>query len=243
MNSITKFERFDSNGLELVVDTSTGKAYASISATARMLETSRTNIQNEISKGVQDYLVTNAEIETPGGLQGCKLLSADVIFKLAFKYHPQLAMRMGAAGANVYMLGLAGYQTKVVESSPIEQHRQLPPVRDAIDYANAIKTLEGMQDSRLKRLLDARLTAELSLDRINQSQPLLAVEQPKQYTTATVRAAQLGYSAQKIGTGSRLGTFVGKTAKREFQDWQGQYLVWHYEVNDALDSAIHAYFS
>lgn len=121
--------------------------------------------------------------------------------------------------------------------------RQLPPVRDAIDYANAIKVLEGMQDSRLKRLLDARLTAELSVDRVNQPQPLLPAEQPKQYTTATVRAAQLGYSAQRIGNGSALGNFVGKAIKQEFRDWQGQYMVWHYEVSDELDDRIHAYFS
>jgi hypothetical protein len=123
------------------------------------------------------------------------------------------------------------------------EFQSLPPQRDAIDYANAATQVSALPEGRLKRLLDARLVSELSLDRVNQSQALLPAEQPKQYTTATVRAAQLGYGAQQIGGGTGLGTFVGKAVKREFRDWQGQYLVWHYEVNDELDARIHAYFS
>lgn len=112
MTSLTKFVRFDSEGLELVVNTDTGLAYATVSAVARMLEISKSTA----SEGVRSYDVINGEIETEGGLQGVRLVSADVVFKLAFKYHPQLAMKMGAVGANLYMLGLAGYKTSIVEA-------------------------------------------------------------------------------------------------------------------------------
>jgi hypothetical protein len=117
-NSIVPtYERFDANGLELVVDTSTGKAYASIRAASRMLEAPESTIRLAL-KGAQDYGVVNAEIQTPGGLQGAQLYSSDVVFKLAIKYHPELAVKMGSAGANVYMLKLAGYSIAAQEIKP-----------------------------------------------------------------------------------------------------------------------------
>ena len=67
--------------------------------------------------------------------------------------------------------------------------------------------------------------------------------EPKQeITIAKVRAKELGYSEKQIGSGSALGTFVGKKVKHLFKERIGVYDVKHYEVNDELDSAIHAYF-
>jgi phage antirepressor YoqD-like protein len=106
---VPNFVRFDSEGLELVVDTTTGKAYASKRATARMLEVDEKTVRN----CADSYTVINAQIQTPAGLRSADLLPAFVVFKLAQKYHPQLADRMGEAGANVYLLGLAGYKVQV----------------------------------------------------------------------------------------------------------------------------------
>jgi hypothetical protein len=103
-----------------------------------------------------------------------------------------------------------------------EAPRQLPPVRDAIDYANATETVKSLPDCRLKRLLEARIVAELSIDVVNQKQ-LGAIEPAKNYTTATVRAAQLGYSAKQIGSGASLGKFVKLEIAPDFEDWQGQF--------------------
>lgn len=55
-------------------------------------------------EGGVNYNVINAEIPTSKGMQRGVLVPADVVFDLAFKYHPGLARKMGAAGANVYML-------------------------------------------------------------------------------------------------------------------------------------------
>ena len=131
---------------------------------------------------------------------------------------------------------------EIAESAaPIVVERQLPPQRDAIDYANAAIQVSSLPDSRLKRLLDARLVAELSIDVVNQKQ--IAPSEPvKNYTTATVRAAMLGYSANQIGNGSSLGKFIKAEITPDFSDWQGQFNVVHYEVCSALDSRIHAYF-
>ena len=116
MSSISKYENLvNSDGLEFVVDINKGLAYASIRATARMLGVDEKTIRNNVKKGADNYTVINAEILTGGGLQSADLLPADVVFKLAFKYRPDLAMLMGTAGANLYMLGLAGYVVKIEE--------------------------------------------------------------------------------------------------------------------------------
>ena len=112
----SNFVRFDSQGLELVVDTGTGKAYASVSATARMLEISKSTV----SSAFDNQETTEAQIHTESGSKTVRLASADVVFDLAFKYHPSLARKMGAAGANVYMLGLAGYKI-AIESPKVPQ--------------------------------------------------------------------------------------------------------------------------
>lgn len=125
---------------------------------------------------------------------------------------------------------------------PVEPTQRLMPVRDAVDYIQAADTLSKLPDNRLTRLLNQRLVHELSLENVNQKQIAPAVEEVKQYTTATVRASQLGYSAKQIGNGTSLGKFVKAEIAPDFSDWQGQYMVNHFEVNDRLDSRIHAFF-
>lgn len=116
----SNFVRFDSDGLELVVDTTNGKAYASISATARMLETARSTIQSAIL-ACRDIQTTSAEIPTNKGLQAAELLTAFSVYKLAQKYHPLLADAMGDAGANLYLLNLAGYKVQVEPNLPTDE--------------------------------------------------------------------------------------------------------------------------
>jgi hypothetical protein len=123
-NIVPSFEQFKSDdGLELVVNITTGLAYASISATARMLGIDRSNLKR-VLKGGSNFTVLDAEVSTAGGIQGCSLLSASVVFSLAIDINPDLAKKMGDAGANLYMLKLAGYTTKIEEVPMIESDRQ-----------------------------------------------------------------------------------------------------------------------
>ena len=118
----------------------------------------------------------------------------------------------------------------------------LLPTRDIVDYVNAADILARLPDNRLTRLLSQRFVHELSLDNVNQKLLNPAIEVQKQYTTATVRASQLGYSAKQIGNGTSLGKFVKAAIMPDFVDWQGQYKVNHFEVNENLDSRIHLFF-
>ena len=161
---------------------------------------------------------------------------------------PRAALRLGmllrdseiAKQVRTVILNIA------VTPPPVEfEVRTVPrliPVRDAVDYIQAADTLAKLPDSRLTRLLNQRLVDEVALVAVNQKQIAPAIEQIKQYTTATVRASQLGYSAKQIGNGASLGKFVKVEIAPEFSDWQGQYMVNHFEVSDRLDSRIHAFF-
>ena len=78
---------------------------------------------------------------------------------------------------------------------------------------------------------------------IQNAQNLLPSSAPaKHYTTVMIRASQLGYSAKQIDGGASLGKYVKQTIQPDHKDWQGQYQVWQYEVNDQLDARIHSFF-
>ena len=166
-------------------------------------------------------------------------LSRLMCYMVAMNADPEkemVALAQGYFAKQTYKQELAEPQLPV---QPVV--RQLAPQRDAIDYIQATATLAQLPNSRLKRLLDARLVAELSIDIVNQKQ-IAPLAEVKNYTTATVRSAMLGYSATQIGTGSGLGKFIKAEIAPDFSDWQGQFYVAHYEVCAALDSRIHAYF-
>lgn len=124
----------------------------------------------------------------------------------------------------------------------IEPSIKALPTRDAIDYIEAADKLAKLPDSRLTRLLSQMFVSEVALISANQRQIAPATEVQKQYTTATVRASQLGYTAKQIGNGTSLGKFVKAVIEPDFVDWQGQYKVNHFEVNETLDARIHLFF-
>ena len=122
-----------------------------------------------------------------------------------------------------------------------ETPKPLPPkTRDVIEYVEASEKILNFPDSRLQRLLKARLEHELSLQEVNQK--MLTSSQSDNYTTVTVLAHSLGYSSQQIGNGVKLGRYVKQYIAPAFKDYQGQYEVWHYKVTDRLKNVIHDYF-
>jgi hypothetical protein len=138
-SNIVRFENND--GLEFYIDEAAGLAYAHVRAIARMLDgcASLGTINNRI-RSVQKEVVKTAEIQTAKGLRSVQLYPASVVFDLALEFNPALAKAMGAAGANVYLLGLAGYQVSVapaIKKDPVEMALALSAV-----YAEHAKNLQ-----------------------------------------------------------------------------------------------------
>ena len=119
------------------------------------------------------------------------------------------------------------------------QQKQLPS-RDAIEYIEATEKLNNMEDSILKNLLRDTLVDELGLKK---NQKLLSPQDRKDLTIVKVRAKELGYTETQIGNGSALGCFVKSLVKPQFRENVGRFKVWHYEISNELDNAIHSYFS
>lgn len=159
-NSLSVYERFESNGLELLVNTNTGKAYASISAAARMLDRNESTIRTALTSRNLD--VINAETPTATGLKTSRLLSAETLYDLAFDYNLPLAKKMGAAGANLYMLNLAGYKTKVVDKE----------LEDAADYKlKTIKYTLGVFNSLQNSMFEPAVLAQLEINAVLKIDP------------------------------------------------------------------------
>ena len=192
-------------------------------------------------KGTNEYLEALSE-----AMQICIGLLLEVENGTTTWAHPDIAIEFAGWCSMPFKIQMNRWINELMATGTVSIAPQPEPVRelprrDAIEYINATATLATLPDSRIKRLLDARLVAELSIDVVNQRQ-ITPVEDVKNYTTATVRAAMLGYSTKQIGNGSSLGKFIKSEITPDFSDWQGQFSVAHYEVCDALDSRIHAYF-
>jgi hypothetical protein len=109
-----------------------------------------------------------------------------------------------------------------------------PKVYSIQENIECARTLYALPDGYLKELLRDALVAELS-------QKQLAATKPE-YIAVAVRATELGYSLQQIGTGRELGRYAKNLVEPAFRERVGKYDTWYYLLNDRLDEAIHSYF-
>lgn len=121
------FESFNPDGLELVVNTTTGVAFASISATARMLGKPESTVRGWCNGTSRKFDTTLAQIPTVTGLKTSRLIDAVTLYDMATDHNPELARQMGRVGANLYLLNQAGYKVKIEETTPLST--QIPPTR------------------------------------------------------------------------------------------------------------------
>jgi hypothetical protein len=144
--------RFEHDGLELYVDESTGLAYAHYRAMMRMfgIEGSAETLRRRL-KGASKDQVKTAEILTAGGLQVASLYPATVVFEMAMEFCPDLARKMGAAGANVFMCGLAGYQVAIATKpkTALELAKEQVRLLEQLELQQAqIKILEEVAEQQ-----------------------------------------------------------------------------------------------
>jgi hypothetical protein len=208
--------KYEQNGLELWVDESTGLAYAHMRAIARMLGLDSTGTLQRRLKGVPTTDVKTAEVLTAGGIQGVSLYPSSVVFDLAFEFNPELARAMGTCGANVYMLGQAGYQVKV-EAAPIVDPVLLP-YQQAVVISDAIRhvsdNIRHITDTLFDHPRLSQILIDSSMNTIIEKQPQL----PGKSMRGVVEiASEMGYKVDHSNR-TKLGQYVAKQGHRSIKE-------------------------
>jgi hypothetical protein len=142
---------FVKDGLELVIDTNSGEAFASTRATARMVEKNESTIRDFLA--AREFDLKSAEINTPGGIQGARLLNELQIYDVCEKYKPSLLKAFAQAGLRIYLHKLAGFEVKstAAPQSPSILPKLTPNIPD---------TLSILTHGQLKRLFYYRINIE-----------------------------------------------------------------------------------
>lgn len=246
----SNLQRFDRNGIELIIDRVTGEAWATVRGYARMSGRDASTVSRR-TKGDAPEAIKQAQIQTEGGLQGVALIPANICFKWAIKDNPALAEAMGTAGATIYMHQLAGFKATSdaiaqPEPTPSPQPPQLTSaerVKLAV-ATDAIFAKYGMAENpRFKQLAQ-----DFMGDLLGFNQNALPASDTEKWCGVAERAEQLGYPvALVVKHRSQLGRWVATRVNgwiKEDRLCNGtQRPINLYRVTPQLDGAIAAYFA
>lgn len=111
MQNLTYDRHTTDNGIEVIIENPTGKAFFTQTGYAILSNLTQQAV-NKRCKGYNRDELKMAEVLTPGGLQGYNLIPAGLAFKWSMKDNPDLAIRMGECGATVFAYQLAGIKVK-----------------------------------------------------------------------------------------------------------------------------------
>jgi phage anti-repressor protein len=183
-----------------------------------------------------DYRLSRRVAENPLGGRPTETITLSIE---CFKVWSMMAGTEQGRKVRLYFLECEKIaKEKMITPSPTPV-RNLP---SSVEYLNAWKELKEMPKDKMTLLIEYRMMSELEIENVNQRFLTGNPEKQQHLTTVNIRAKQLGYTEKQIGDGKTLGSFVKKRVKPHAKDWQGQYQVWHYIVNDELDKVIHSYF-
>lgn len=213
---MTNLTRFEQDGLELVIDTQTGEAFASIRAVARMCDRNESSIRT--FTGARNLELKSAEILTPGGLQGARLLTEDQILDIIAVYKPELVKAFAKLGLRASLHQLAGYTVtttaiqKSNEQSVLSSEIIKTDIIFGTDQHNYWSTQNNIRMAALFEAYTAQKITTLLLD--SPIQPLtngkpVNVTENIHYEGAVDVSIRLGFNVPKNYEGS-LGTFVKK---------------------------------
>ena len=164
----SSLQRFDHDGIELIIDTQTGKSFASISGYARMSGKIPSTISRRLTmSGLREKGLEQAQIETASGLQTVVLIPEDVICQWLIKDNHELALKVMQLGVRLFLHTIAGFQIK---SDAIEsQIAELTAKIEKLDYREIdyIDEILGLKD-RIKKLESENSTLEEQIELIGE---------------------------------------------------------------------------
>jgi hypothetical protein len=149
---MSNLTRYDNNGLELVINTVTGEAFASISAVARMTDKNKSTISRYVNgtlETVAQMALLEAEVNTADGLRSVALLNENQILEVVTRYKPELLAEFAKLGLRMVLHQLAGYEVK--SNAVGENPKQLTRVEEAKRYLKMCEELE-LAEAQVKLL-------------------------------------------------------------------------------------------
>lgn len=248
MTNLSRFQTED--GIELVIDTTTGEAFSTITGYAKMAGRDKSTISRRV-KGVASGMVKTSEIPTEGGLQGVVLIPADLVFDWLWEDKPELARAMGKAGATVYIHQLAGYKviSDAVVNTPRQTNQVISQAKEAIDLAERYKNLFGSFNPNIEQGFK-----DLVGNALIEANKQLPGSKESWMGVVNFAELELGFTVPKKGEfrDSALGTWIrfyypelsNKQERRLCNETQRE--IWVYpihEVREALEQAVRAFFN
>lgn len=138
---------FNKDGLEILVDNTTGESFCSVSGYARMSGKAQSTISERLTHRKDE--VKEAEILTTTGLKTHRLVSEDLIVEWLPKDNPEMATKLLKLGVRKFLHELAGYN---------------PEPKLPATYLEALKALVAVEEERevlaLKAAEQAAVLAE-----------------------------------------------------------------------------------
>jgi hypothetical protein len=138
---MSNLQRFDQDGIEIVINTGTGESFASIRGYARMAGKDESTIRYRLKKSAGKWDCKTAEIQTVRGLQGAVLVPEEFIAEWMPKDNKAMATQLMKLGVRLFLHKMAGY--KYQPATP-----ELPQ-----SYVEALKALVEAEEKKL--LLEA----------------------------------------------------------------------------------------
>lgn len=253
MTNLSRFQTED--GIELVIDTNTGEAFATQAGYCRMADIAKNTLSNRLARGFQGVHkddLKQAEILTDGGVQGVHLIPADIVFDWLWDDKPQLARAMGKVGATVYIHKLAGFKVTsdaVATSTPTQQKPVIEQAKEAIDLAERYKALFGGFNPSIEQSFK-----DLVGNALIEANKQLPGSTELWMGVVNFAELELGFTVPKKGEfrNSALGTWIRfyypelstKQERRLCNETQQE--IWVYpihEVRETLETAVRSFFN
>ena len=168
----SSLQRFDQDGIELIINTETGESFATVRGYARMSGKTHTTILRRL-KVVDSDVLNHAQIQTAGGLQTVALIPEDLICQWLPKDNPAMASQVLKLGVRLFLHTIASFQIK---SDAIETNKQLESQIaeltakiEKLDYREVdyIDEILGLKD-RIKKLESENSTLEEQIELIGE---------------------------------------------------------------------------
>ncbi len=172
-------QRFDNDGIELVINTQTGESFATAKGYSRMSNKEYDTIKKRCQRGG----LTNVEIPTEQGIRWGTLVSEDLIAEWLPKDNPSMATRVMKLGVRLFNHTIAGF--------------------DVVSTAVEKKDLGGFQipqtlSEALRLAADLAETNEKMAAKIEGDAPLVAFAETVQASDTSI---DFNSFAKAIGTG------------------------------------------